>query len=150
MQGFKDRVDAFLRHEAAGGIVLLAAAVVALLLSNSPLAWAYDAILNTPGSKRQRLLEMECFEDQELSASQARLSCLEETRCTDTLYGGCKAGHELSQSARDWFTPLTSLKCWSRLPISLRCHAVRSFSGCLPQPPRKVPSWPDERSDPLR
>jgi Na+:H+ antiporter, NhaA family len=52
MQGFKDGVDAFLRHEAAGGIVLLAAAVVALLFSNSPLAWAYDAILNTPGSIR--------------------------------------------------------------------------------------------------
>ena len=42
--------DAFLRHEAAGGIVLLAAAVVALLLSNSPLAWAYGALLSTPGS----------------------------------------------------------------------------------------------------
>ena len=52
MQGFKGRADAFLHHEAAGGIVLLAAAVVALLLSNSPLAWAYDAILNTPGSIR--------------------------------------------------------------------------------------------------
>ena len=50
MQGFKGGADAFLRHEAAGGIVLLAAAVVALLLSNSPLAWAYGALLSTPGS----------------------------------------------------------------------------------------------------
>ena len=52
MQGLKGRADAFLRHEAAGGAVLLAAAVLALLLSNSPLAWAYDALLNTPGSVR--------------------------------------------------------------------------------------------------
>jgi NhaA family Na+:H+ antiporter len=52
MQGIKGRADAFLRHEAAGGVVLLAAAVVALLLSNSPFAWAYDALLNTPGSIR--------------------------------------------------------------------------------------------------
>jgi Na+:H+ antiporter, NhaA family len=48
----KDRAGAFLRHEAAGGIVLLAAAVVALLLSNSPLAWLYDALLDTPVSIR--------------------------------------------------------------------------------------------------
>jgi Na+:H+ antiporter, NhaA family len=52
MQALKDRTRAFLRHEAAGGIVLLAAAVVALLLSNSPLAWAYDALLQTPVSVR--------------------------------------------------------------------------------------------------
>ena len=52
MQVFNGRTDAFLRHEAAGGIVLLAAAVVALLLSNSPLAWAYDALLHTPVSVR--------------------------------------------------------------------------------------------------
>ena len=50
MRGFKSGADAFLRHEAAGGIVLLAAAVVALLLSNSPLAWAYGALLSMPGS----------------------------------------------------------------------------------------------------
>ena len=35
----KTRAGAFLRHEAAGGVVLLVAAIVALLLSNSPLAW---------------------------------------------------------------------------------------------------------------
>jgi Na+:H+ antiporter, NhaA family len=46
------RADALLRHEAAGGIVLLAAAVLALLLSNSPLAWVYDALLHTPVSIR--------------------------------------------------------------------------------------------------
>ncbi len=52
MQGFPSRADAFFSHEAAGGIVLLAAAVLALLLSNSPLAWAYDALLHTPVSVR--------------------------------------------------------------------------------------------------
>ena len=52
MQGLTGRADAFLRHEAAGGIVLLAAALVALLLSNSPLVWAYDALLHTPVSVR--------------------------------------------------------------------------------------------------
>jgi Na+:H+ antiporter, NhaA family len=40
------------RDEAAGGAVLLAAAVAALLLSNSPLHWAYDALLHTPASVR--------------------------------------------------------------------------------------------------
>lgn len=42
----------FLEHEAAGGIVLLAAAVVALLLNNSPLAWMYDGLLETPVTLR--------------------------------------------------------------------------------------------------
>jgi NhaA family Na+:H+ antiporter len=39
---------AFFRHEAAGGLVLLAAAVAALATSNSPLAWLYDRLLDTP------------------------------------------------------------------------------------------------------
>jgi Na+:H+ antiporter, NhaA family len=52
MPGLTGRAGAFLRHEAAAGIVLLAAAVVALLLSNSPLAWAYDTLLHTPVSVR--------------------------------------------------------------------------------------------------
>jgi NhaA family Na+:H+ antiporter len=52
MQTIKDRTSAFFQHEAAGGITLLAAAIVALLLSNSPLAWAYDALLDTPVSVR--------------------------------------------------------------------------------------------------
>ena len=48
----KTHVDAFLRHEAAGGVVLLAAAILALVLNNSPLAWAYEALLDTPVSIR--------------------------------------------------------------------------------------------------
>ena len=52
MPGLTGRASAFLQHEAAGGIVLLVSAAVALLLSNSPLAWTYDALLNTPVSVR--------------------------------------------------------------------------------------------------
>ena len=39
---------AFLQHEAAGGIVLLAAAVLALVLQNSPASHFYDALIETP------------------------------------------------------------------------------------------------------
>ena len=38
----------FIQHEAAGGIVLLVAAVLALELANSPWAWLYDTLLGTP------------------------------------------------------------------------------------------------------
>ncbi len=38
----------FIRHEAAGGVLLLAAAIMALLLANSPLSWLYDGFLDTP------------------------------------------------------------------------------------------------------
>lgn len=40
----------FLEMEAAGGIVLACAALVALILANSPLAWLYDALLHLPGA----------------------------------------------------------------------------------------------------
>jgi NhaA family Na+:H+ antiporter len=39
---------AFVHHEAAGGLVLMAAALAALILCNSPLAWLYDWLLQTP------------------------------------------------------------------------------------------------------
>jgi Na+:H+ antiporter, NhaA family len=39
---------AFFHHEAAGGLVLVVAALVALLASNSPLAWLYESFLHTP------------------------------------------------------------------------------------------------------
>jgi Na+:H+ antiporter, NhaA family len=44
----KRGAQAFFQHQAAGGIVLMLAAVLALGLDNSPLAWAYDALLKTP------------------------------------------------------------------------------------------------------
>jgi NhaA family Na+:H+ antiporter len=43
---------AFLQHEASGGIVLLCAAALALILQNSPLSPLYDALLNTPLTAR--------------------------------------------------------------------------------------------------
>src|SRR5262245_60979202 len=39
---------AFVHHEAAGGVALMAAALAALIASNSPLAWLYDWFLDTP------------------------------------------------------------------------------------------------------
>ena len=43
---------AFIHHEAAGGMVLLAAAIAALLVANTPLAWLYDQFLDTPVAVR--------------------------------------------------------------------------------------------------
>ena len=44
----KRGAQAFFEHQAAGGIVLMAAACLALVLDNSPFAWAYDRLLGTP------------------------------------------------------------------------------------------------------
>jgi len=41
-------LDRFFRHDAAGGIVLALAAVLALVVANSPLAGGYGALLETP------------------------------------------------------------------------------------------------------
>jgi NhaA family Na+:H+ antiporter len=38
---------AFVHHEAAGGLALMAATLAALIASNSPLAWLYDGFLHT-------------------------------------------------------------------------------------------------------
>jgi hypothetical protein len=37
---------AFVHHQAAGGLALLAAALGALIACNSPLAWLYDGFLH--------------------------------------------------------------------------------------------------------
>lgn len=44
----KRGAQAFFQHEAAGGLILMAAAVFALILENSALSWLYDALLGTP------------------------------------------------------------------------------------------------------
>lgn len=44
----KRGAQAFFEHDAAGGIVLMAAAALALALDNSPLNWLYDRLLSTP------------------------------------------------------------------------------------------------------
>lgn len=51
--------QAFFQHEAAGGIVLIVAAALALLLENSPLAWIYDALLDTPVAIQVGALELD-------------------------------------------------------------------------------------------
>jgi NhaA family Na+:H+ antiporter len=38
----------FMRQDSASGILLILAAILALILENSPLAWFYDALLDTP------------------------------------------------------------------------------------------------------
>ena len=42
------RISRLLHHEAAGGVLLMAAAAMALALDNSSLAWLYDGLLSTP------------------------------------------------------------------------------------------------------
>jgi len=53
-----DWVTRFLRLESAGGLVLIAAALVALVISNSPLAGAYRAWLSLPVEFRVGSLEL--------------------------------------------------------------------------------------------
>jgi len=45
-------IQRFLSWEAAGGLTLVAAAVLALIWANSPLADVYDAVLKTPAAVR--------------------------------------------------------------------------------------------------
>ncbi len=47
--GVLTAVRDFMQLESAGGILLLAAAVIALLVANSPLAALYDSLLDTTG-----------------------------------------------------------------------------------------------------
>ena len=44
----RQRLGELLQHQAAGGVLLMLAAVAALLLDNSPLRWLYDALLEVP------------------------------------------------------------------------------------------------------
>ena len=41
-------IKQFIHHESAGGILLIAAAMLAIILDNSALAWLYDGFLATP------------------------------------------------------------------------------------------------------
>jgi NhaA family Na+:H+ antiporter len=49
----------FVQHEASGGVMLLAAALLALFLANSPLAFLYGALLDTPVSVRVGALALD-------------------------------------------------------------------------------------------
>ncbi len=48
MRGKLKGALAFVHHEAAGGLVLILAALAALVVSNSPFSWLYDSVLATP------------------------------------------------------------------------------------------------------
>ncbi len=52
MDRMSDRFEAFVRHESAGGLLLIGAAALALVLDNSSLGWLYDGLLDTPVSVR--------------------------------------------------------------------------------------------------
>lgn len=43
-----DKINAFFKHDAAGGILLVAAAIVALFMANTPLAALYNGFLEVP------------------------------------------------------------------------------------------------------
>ncbi len=43
-----ERLQTLLKHEAAGGVLLMLAAVLALIMNNSPLAFLYDKLLDIP------------------------------------------------------------------------------------------------------
>ena len=47
-----EAIEEFLHLETAGGILLLGAAVLAMLVANSPLQWLYNALLETPVTVR--------------------------------------------------------------------------------------------------
>lgn len=51
-------ISAFLRMESASGILLIAAAIVAMVLANSPLDWLYQLILSTPVEVRVGALQI--------------------------------------------------------------------------------------------
>jgi NhaA family Na+:H+ antiporter len=50
---------AFFHHEASGGLLLIIAAAAALLIDNSPLAWLYNRLLDTPVGVRVADLQIE-------------------------------------------------------------------------------------------
>ena len=53
------RISSLLRHEAAGGVLLMRAAAAALALDNSPLAHLYDALLTVPVAVQVGVLALE-------------------------------------------------------------------------------------------
>jgi NhaA family Na+:H+ antiporter len=51
-------IDSFLKLESAGGIILIMAALVAIILANTPLAQYYQLLLSTPVEIRIGSLEI--------------------------------------------------------------------------------------------
>ncbi|MEE3936107.1 Na+/H+ antiporter NhaA [Pseudomonas viridiflava] len=48
----RNTITRFFQFEAAGGLLLIAAAALALIINNSPLSWLYNAFLETPVEAR--------------------------------------------------------------------------------------------------
>ncbi|MFL6610328.1 MAG: Na+/H+ antiporter NhaA, partial [Pseudomonas sp.] len=44
----RNSLSRFFQLEAASGLLLIAAAVLALVINNSPLSWLYEGLLDTP------------------------------------------------------------------------------------------------------
>jgi NhaA family Na+:H+ antiporter len=59
MEKMIKRTLAFLEHDAAGGILLFAAAMTALVLANSPLSHVYDGLIDTPVAVRVGALSID-------------------------------------------------------------------------------------------
>ena len=56
---FSKWIQDFMRRDSASGIILIFAAVLALLMENSPLSWIYDALLSTPVEIRVGALHLD-------------------------------------------------------------------------------------------
>jgi Na+:H+ antiporter, NhaA family len=52
-------LQAFIKQDSAGGILLIIAAMLAMVLVNSPLSWLYDALLSTPVEIRVGALHLD-------------------------------------------------------------------------------------------
>lgn len=48
MPNAMNKMKALLHHDAAPGVLLISAALLAMIMDNSPLSWLYDTILETP------------------------------------------------------------------------------------------------------
>ena len=53
-----EAIREFLKLESASGIILVGAAVLALIINNSPLSWLYDLFLETPVEVRIGALQL--------------------------------------------------------------------------------------------
>ncbi len=58
-EGISDLLRAFIKQDSAGGLLLIFAAALALIIENSPLNWLYDALLNTPVEIRVGALHLD-------------------------------------------------------------------------------------------
>ncbi|MEE4070936.1 Na+/H+ antiporter NhaA [Pseudomonas viridiflava] len=54
----RNTITRFFQLEAAGGLLLIAAAALALIINNSPLSWLYNAFLETPVEARISALQI--------------------------------------------------------------------------------------------